>query len=45
MPPSISELKVIPNFCFAFKIPDDMTATNKDGHVTIKKFEYDCDEL
>ena len=27
MPPSLSELKVIPSFCFAFKIPDDMTAT------------------
>jgi hypothetical protein len=28
MPPSLSELKVIPIFCFAFKIPDDVTATN-----------------
>ena len=28
MPPSLSELKVIPSFCFAFKIPDDMTATS-----------------
>jgi hypothetical protein len=28
MPPSLSELKVIPSFCFAFKIPDDVTATN-----------------
>ena len=27
IPPSLSELKVIPSFCFAFKIPDDMTAT------------------
>ena len=27
MPPSLSELKVLPSFCFAFKIPDDMTAT------------------
>ena len=27
MPPSLSELKVIPSFCFAFKIPDDPTAT------------------
>ena len=24
MPPSLSELKVLPSFCFAFKIPDDM---------------------
>ena len=27
--PSLSELKVTPSFCFAFKIPDDPTATNK----------------
>ena len=27
MPPSLSELKVKPSFCFAFKIPDDVTAT------------------
>ena len=30
MPPSLSELKVTPSFCFAFKIPDDPTATNKE---------------
>ena len=29
MPPSLSELKVTPTFCFAFKIPEDLTATNK----------------
>ena len=28
MPPSLSELKVTPSFCFPFKIPDDPTATN-----------------
>ena len=28
MPPSLSELKVTPSFCFAFKIPDDVTASN-----------------
>ena len=28
MPPSLSELKVIPSFCFAFKIPDDVTASS-----------------
>ena len=28
MPPSLSELKVTPSFCFPFKIPDDQTATN-----------------
>ena len=27
MPSSLSELKVIPSFCFTFKIPDDVTAT------------------
>ena len=24
----LSELKVTPSFCFPFKIPDDLTATN-----------------
>ena len=28
MPPILLELKVIPSFCFAFKSPDDVTATN-----------------
>ena len=27
MLPSLSELKVTPSFCFAFKIPDDVTAS------------------
>ena len=27
MMPSLLELKVTPSFCFAFKIPDDVTAT------------------
>ena len=31
--PSLSELKVPPSFCFAFKIPDDMTASNKKLHL------------
>ena len=26
--PSLLKLKVTPNFCFAFKIPDDETASN-----------------
>ena len=26
MMPSLLELKVTPSFCFAFKIPDDVTA-------------------
>ena len=29
MPPSLSELKVTPSFCFPFKIPDDPTASSK----------------
>ena len=28
----LSKLKVTPNFCFAFKIPDDVTASNKYCH-------------
>ena len=28
MPPSLSELKVTPSFCFPFKIYDDPTASN-----------------
>ena len=28
MTPSLLELKVTPSFCFAFKIPDDVNATN-----------------
>ena len=27
MPPSLSELKVTPSFCFTFKIPDNVTAS------------------
>ena len=29
MPPSSSELKVTPSFCFPFKIPDDLTASSR----------------
>jgi hypothetical protein len=28
MPPSLTELKVLPSFCFAFKIPDDVAASS-----------------
>ena len=28
MLPSLSELKVTPSFCFAFKIPDNVAASN-----------------
>ena len=34
MPPSLSELKVTPSFCFPIKIPDDPTAS-----ITDHKFE------
>ena len=39
MPPSLSELKVLPSFCFAFKIPDDVAAFNiyVDGRKLAKK--------
>ena len=55
MPPSLSELKVLPSFCFAFKIPDDVAASTAYGkfhkkkicnkHFTIKfeVFEF-CEE-
>ena len=32
MPPSLSELKVLPSFCFAFKIPDDRAVTKTYMH-------------
>ena len=31
--PSLSELKVTPSFCFAFKIPDDVTASSIYGSI------------
>ena len=43
MPPSLSELKVTPSFCFPFKIPDDPTffiragAANKVENFATKK--------
>ena len=36
MPPSLSELKVTPSFCFAFKIPDDRAVTNTYRIMEIK---------
>ena len=32
MPPSLLELKVLPSFCFAFKIPDDVAASKVHVH-------------
>jgi hypothetical protein len=34
--PSLSELKVTPSFCFAFKIPDDVT----ESTIYLLKFIY-----
>ena len=34
--PSLSELKVTPSFCFAFKIPDNVTASNIYRYETIE---------
>ena len=31
MPPSLSELKFLPSFCFAFKIPDDVAVTTNEA--------------
>ena len=40
MPPSLSELKVIASFCFAFKIPDDVTATTIYYAYKFEKLSY-----
>ena len=43
MPPSLSELKVTPSFCFPFKIPDDPTASIKYiNPTTTEKREKIC---
>ena len=44
MPPSLSELKVTPSFCFAFKIPDDRAASNTYvlSHNFFEFSEVDC---
>ena len=39
MPPSLSELKVTPSFCFAFKIPDDRAVTIT--YITLEIFKGD----
>ena len=42
MPPSISELKVLPSFCFAFKIPDDVAASSiRIMKTCLMTFEFD----
>ena len=45
MPPSLSELKVTPSFCFTFKIPDDRAVTNNDAVaylVSMKIKSFSC---
>ena len=37
MPPSLSEFKVTPSFCFAFKIPDDRAVTNVNTYCRLQK--------
>ena len=39
MPPSLLELKVLPSFCFAFKIPDNVAASN--NYIYIFFFNYE----
>jgi hypothetical protein len=40
MPPSLSELKVTPSFCFAFKIPDHPTATNQHCRLNLAAYFF-----
>ena len=42
MTPSLLELKVTPSVCFAFKIPDDVTATNMYISVFFQDRERDA---
>ena len=50
MPPSLSELKVLPSFCFTFKISDDVAASSNYTSTivtmaTIKKDLKICTEF
>ena len=40
MPPSLSELKVLPSFCFAFKILDNVAASNIHFDVILSAICY-----
>ena len=46
MPPSLSELKVTPSFCFAFKIPDDRAASTlySNPRIYMKKLNIEEEE-
>jgi hypothetical protein len=48
MTPCLSKLKVTPNFCFAFKIPDDMTtlaSSNDELHVDFEKVHCNISQI
>ena len=55
MPPSLLESKILPSFCFAFKIPDDVAASNvyryliisgtAKWHIDEKIFEAEAGKL
>jgi hypothetical protein len=40
MMPSLSELRVTPCFCFPFKIPDNVTSTNKYKALKFSEFFF-----
>ena len=43
--PSLSELKVTPSFCFAFKIPDDVTASTDYHHHQTRFWETTMEKV
>ena len=46
MPPSLSELKVLLSFCFAFKIPDNVAASiTYVVHTLFKKWDKYADKV
>ena len=45
MLPSLSKLKVTPTFCFAFKIPDDVTASNIYKYFAIYLSASECSDI
>ena len=42
--PSLSELKVTPSFCFAFKIPDDVAASTNYVYLQFQNLESEVME-
>ena len=41
MPPSLSDLRFTPSFCFAFKIPDDCAVTSLYTSTILRHFFLD----